>query len=232
MVDKKKITEHYNEVRSSLDMAITDVFDTKIEGDSEKVMIENLEKNLGEINKTFKNEIDALENDSEWNKFCIAFFGETNSGKSTLIDALRIVFKEETRTQELEKNKKHFEEAFVENNKAYLEANRYIIQFKNGVMQYLQQQQEKDRKQVQIINKLQDENVKLREVSTGLQENINNYKNIIGSLKNNIKDLDLKGVEQNQNIVILQKRLDKQRNISLIIGIILVIISFLIGKYF
>lgn len=39
-------------------------------------------------------------------KFTIAFFGETNAGKSTIIESLRIIFDEQKRRREIENNMK------------------------------------------------------------------------------------------------------------------------------
>ncbi|GAA6974813.1 hypothetical protein HpCHC45_09920 [Helicobacter pylori] len=39
-------------------------------------------------------ELESLKNNEEWEKFTIAFYGETGTGKSTLIECLRLFFKE------------------------------------------------------------------------------------------------------------------------------------------
>ncbi len=39
-------------------------------------------------------ELESLKNNEEWEKFTIAFYGETGAGKSTLIECLRLFFKE------------------------------------------------------------------------------------------------------------------------------------------
>ena len=62
-----------------------------------------LEK-LSEIQRRFDGELDLLQRHAEWDKFTLAFFGETNAGKSTIIESLRILFKEEYRQQLLDQN--------------------------------------------------------------------------------------------------------------------------------
>ncbi len=37
-------------------------------------------------------EFESLEKNEEWENFTIAFYGETNAGKSTLIECLRLFF--------------------------------------------------------------------------------------------------------------------------------------------
>lgn len=43
--------------------------------------------------------IEELKNNQEWNDFTIAFYGETNAGKSTIIEALRIYFAENKKVE-------------------------------------------------------------------------------------------------------------------------------------
>ncbi len=47
-------------------------------------------------------ELESLKNNEEWENFTIAFYGETNAGKSTLIECLRLFFKERSKMNEQE----------------------------------------------------------------------------------------------------------------------------------
>ncbi len=42
-------------------------------------------------------EFESLKNNEEWENFTIAFYGETGAGKSTLIECLRLFFKERSK---------------------------------------------------------------------------------------------------------------------------------------
>lgn len=55
------------------------------------------------VQKDIEKSINNLENNAEWKSFQIAFFGETNAGKSTIIETLRILLKEPSK---LDQNKK------------------------------------------------------------------------------------------------------------------------------
>lgn len=57
-----------------------------------------------------KNKLAEYDKNAEWDKFCIAFYGETNSGKSTIIESLRLAFNEETKRKEQEKFKSMYED--------------------------------------------------------------------------------------------------------------------------
>lgn len=53
---------------------------------------------LSKMQQIIADEYDSLKRNTEWNRFTIAFYGETNAGKSTIIESLRILLGEETRS--------------------------------------------------------------------------------------------------------------------------------------
>lgn len=48
-------------------------------------------------------ELESLKNNEEWENFTIAFYGETGAGKSTLIECLRMFFKERSKMDQQER---------------------------------------------------------------------------------------------------------------------------------
>ncbi|WP_031247234.1 GTPase [Helicobacter pylori] len=51
-------------------------------------------------------ELESLKNNEEWEKFTIAFYGETGAGKSILIECLRLFFKEQSKVVQQERFKR------------------------------------------------------------------------------------------------------------------------------
>lgn len=51
-------------------------------------------------------ELESLKNNEEWEKFTIAFYGETGAGKSALIECLRLFFKEPGKMDQQERFKR------------------------------------------------------------------------------------------------------------------------------
>ncbi len=51
-------------------------------------------------------ELESLTNNEEWENFTIAFYGETGAGKSTLIECLRLFFKEQSKIDQQERFKR------------------------------------------------------------------------------------------------------------------------------
>ena len=61
---------------------------------------EQAKKNLNGVYKELQYSLEHLKKNAEWDVFTIAFYGETNAGKSTLIEALRILLSEPTKVAE------------------------------------------------------------------------------------------------------------------------------------
>ncbi|GAA9355513.1 hypothetical protein HpHA251_10530 [Helicobacter pylori] len=57
-------------------------------------------------------ELESLKNNEEWENFTIAFYGETGAGKSTLIECLRLFFKERSKMDQQER----FRQLYAEKN--------------------------------------------------------------------------------------------------------------------
>ncbi|MBH0250116.1 GTPase [Helicobacter pylori] len=55
-------------------------------------------------------EFESLKNNEEWENFTIAFYGETNAGKSTLIECLRLFFKERSKIDQQERFRQLYSE--------------------------------------------------------------------------------------------------------------------------
>ena len=104
----QEIKEKYNEVGKSLEEAINETELVELVGEEENAELMAIKSTLREMNNEFKEEISKLEVSSEWDKFCIAFFGETNAGKSTIIESLRIIYDEEQRRLEKENQNKEY----------------------------------------------------------------------------------------------------------------------------
>ncbi|GAA7903620.1 hypothetical protein JP0493_04540 [Helicobacter pylori] len=55
-------------------------------------------------------ELESLKNNEEWENFTIAFYGETNAEKSTLIECLRLFFKERSKMDQQERFRRLYAE--------------------------------------------------------------------------------------------------------------------------
>lgn len=87
----------YSNVSESIGSAMADILSLNVEHKDGKREIGNITDKLRDIQNRFDKELQQLETQAEWDTFTLAFFGETNAGKSTIIESLRILFKEESR---------------------------------------------------------------------------------------------------------------------------------------
>ncbi|MGB4488788.1 MAG: hypothetical protein WBI95_25280 [Pseudomonas veronii] len=87
----------YARVASDIATALEDVSRLDVSNDKGNAHLASVKEKLGEMKLRFDSEITYLEKHAEWDNFTIAFFGETNAGKSTIIESLRILFEEKKR---------------------------------------------------------------------------------------------------------------------------------------
>ena len=87
----------YANVSDSIGSAMADILSLNVEHKDGKREIGNITDKLRDIQTRFDSELHQLETQAEWDTFTLAFFGETNAGKSTIIESLRILFQEESR---------------------------------------------------------------------------------------------------------------------------------------
>lgn len=114
-----EIKEKYDAVSGTLEDAVNKAERVELVGEEENAELTAIKTTLKELNIEFKQEIEKLDASSEWDKFCIAFFGETNAGKSTVIESLRIIYDEEQRRFEKQNQEKEYEVALEEHLERY-----------------------------------------------------------------------------------------------------------------
>ena len=95
-----EMASKYKAVQFVLDDALQKANAIRVLGEQEGHELAAIKEMLKKLNEDFRVEIERLKNASEWDRFCIAFFGETNAGKSTIIESLRILYDEESKRVE------------------------------------------------------------------------------------------------------------------------------------
>lgn len=115
----QEVEKKYKAVQTVLEDALEKTDAINVAGQDENAELAEIRRTLEALNSDFKGEIEKLENSSEWDKFCIAFFGETNAGKSTIIETLRIIYDEETRRAEILAKKNAYRQLMVKHCEDY-----------------------------------------------------------------------------------------------------------------
>lgn len=101
----------YADVGRNIEQTLADIAGLHVENEDAKKQLNAMTAQLQILQNTFNQKLAYLQEHAEWDKFTLAFFGETNAGKSTIIESLRIVFDETSRRQLLENNQNDLQKA-------------------------------------------------------------------------------------------------------------------------
>ncbi|GKW13454.1 MULTISPECIES: ATP-binding protein [Pectobacterium] len=101
----------YTDVSRNIQQTLADIAKLNVENEDGKQHMNAMTEKLQILQENFNQKLSYLEKHAEWDKFTLAFFGETNAGKSTIIESLRILFDEESRRQLLQKNHNDLDKA-------------------------------------------------------------------------------------------------------------------------
>lgn len=101
----------YADVGRNIEQTLTDIAGLHVENEDAKKQLNAMTAQLQILQNTFNQKLSYLQEHAEWDKFTLAFFGETNAGKSTIIESLRIVFDETSRRQLLQNNQNDLQKA-------------------------------------------------------------------------------------------------------------------------
>jgi len=111
--DKSYFETKYKEIIKKLDSCRIEIEEIS---SNEKVLnsiIQVYRSTIDEQKGKVRYELDYALNGVEWDKFVIAFFGETNAGKSTTIETFRIKLQEATREEQLKRKSSGVDGAIV-----------------------------------------------------------------------------------------------------------------------
>lgn len=98
---REKFGRLYQGIAASIESASADLQALEITHEEGRKNRQDVLTVLHEAGQRFRDELSLLERHAEWERLTVAFFGETNAGKSTIIEALRILLDEESRRAEL-----------------------------------------------------------------------------------------------------------------------------------
>lgn len=107
-------------------------------------------ENLKTLNEAIQLELSELGRLSEWERFTIAFYGETNAGKSTLIEALRILLNESTKLESQKQFKTLAEESGL-TQEAFDKVRQTIMTCNDAIEKTRQDLQQLNQKYVESI---------------------------------------------------------------------------------
>ncbi len=99
------------------------------------IFLKIVQGRLTSISEDLNNSIKSFHENAEWETFTIAFYGETNAGKSTIIETLRILLNEPSKLQERDKIKQLREtlsNLTATSQKDYKQISKQLLKFCDG----------------------------------------------------------------------------------------------------
>ena len=204
--NKFKPTEIYNFILTKVEELKDYIFKMELSDKEAQEKQEEVKEALDSIVYKLNSNINELKDNSEWDRFMIAFYGETNAGKSTLIETLRILLNEKEKLKDREK----YKEIDGCINSLKNEREVYDNKIKESVKKYEQALDSimKNLKGFEVeLNELRESLKKLKTSNEEFQEELNILKEMINEEKRkSIKNF----------ILWLLKRLPEQKNLSII----------------
>lgn len=172
--------------------------------------------------KEIEQKMDELKCNSEWDYFTIAFFGETNAGKSTLIEVLRLLFSEKTKS-ELQAKFNALKNEFLLDEEVYSQLKIADNEINNKILENNQKLKEIEKNYTQkledyqkILNALKHEyNEKIADQSLVNEKKLEVFNTQIVSLKEIIQ-YKKKNMSWWLKIIYIFKRLEEEKQIGLI----------------
>ncbi len=168
---------------------------------------------LGALNKTIQDEYDKLKELSEWTHFTIAFYGETNAGKSTLIEALRLLLKEPSKL----KSQSQFKEAQRRSGltqEAFDKVRHSIMSSEDKIESVKKELGKLDQKYSGAIKKVELEILRLSELIQEIKTGLSWWKKIATIFYKTPESLQLKD-EKNKLAKLLKEENSEKKTIDL-----------------
>ena len=151
MVNKRiETSDIYDNINQQIIKLINAI---KVESDDDMIVIaqKHAFDKLSDSQKAIANEYEDLKKNTEWKRFTIAFYGETNAGKSTIIETLRIMLDEKTKL-ESEKKFQKIQQAQNITQENFDNVHQEILKAENNKKVLVGQKKEIDAKWLLIID--------------------------------------------------------------------------------
>lgn len=175
---------------------------------------------LDSMQKKVDSKLDDFKKNAEWKNFTIAFFGETNAGKSTLIEALRIMLGEDTRLKQQQKYSSLAKKLNIDSDE-YYRIQSEIKDVNKNISNLTQQRLDIDDKYSMLIKPIEDKKEHISSVlDTEYERLVETYSKDIESINFEIMDLDVK-IHRIKilmpwwlKIIYIFKRLEEEKQVS------------------
>lgn len=87
---KEYFSRLYDDICHNLQQTTDDISKLHVDNEDGKKQLNVMMEQLQTLQNNFNHKLNYLKQHAEWDRFTVAFLGETNAGKSTIIESLRI----------------------------------------------------------------------------------------------------------------------------------------------
>lgn len=211
---EKVINNHHNyrnvyfNLIDKVDEILKDISEIDIQHINVKKINEETQTEFQHLRTDFVQKLEKLDENAVWDRFTIAFFGETNAGKSTIIEALRISMLEDQKFKNFEAKKCFYLDIAELNNKLE-EVVASITASKQNKIKELNSQLEKLKGRAKIIqNTFWANGLKILRSWFGLLP-IFFFEKKISLLEEEISEVNSIDPEQNDKVVNLNAQINQ-----------------------
>ena len=108
MIESKRYSTYYSGITNEIDVLLSSV--NQLDENTKTSPFKNEAiKKLTFLKNSLNDRLISLKDNSDWDTFTVALYGETNAGKSTIIELLRILLGEQTKERERQEYAKTYE---------------------------------------------------------------------------------------------------------------------------
>lgn len=111
-MQKEHFINIYQQIEQEINSLVTSLNDkiTQMKNPAAQQQANNTLENIKKLRDKIFQQLQELEKNADWDTYTIAFYGETGAGKSTLIETLRLLLNEESKSEQRSQYKKRKEE--------------------------------------------------------------------------------------------------------------------------
>lgn len=199
----------YEKVQHAVSTILLQLSEQQSESGKIKEDISSAVGNLSVLNDDISSELLNLKENSEWKKFVIAFYGETNAGKSTVIEAIRLLFKEQSIIENQEKFKE-IQKSSGLTQEAFNQVRQEIIDLEDKIFSIQQELKELDASYDSPLALAKADIVELESLLENIIKTRNFWQKMVAFILTPVEKKQV--IEAKNKLLQLEQKIENERN--------------------
>jgi GTP-binding protein EngB required for normal cell division len=197
------ISKIYDEIQQEINRVMLKLTEEKSSNKQVGTDISTATQSLMILNTNIQSEYEKLKASSEWKRFTIAFYGETNAGKSTLIEALRLYLKEPTKLAQQQRFKQIQHQSGLTQHE-FDKLHQELMDYEKSIKEAQHQLDEMQKQHAELFFQAELEVKRLDELLQQIQRQQNRWQKIIAWFFSSPEKVQL--VEAKKNLLHVQNK--------------------------